>query len=137
MESLSLESAIEADQFLGFCKINANLFETWTFVGAFALQGANADAWYWANSGKHVDFILKWQPNQPDNFETDQYCLAIGKDDSNNFGFNDIGCNMRRSNGEPNDWKFICQRVDGGEDGNLCKKPPKRSACNCRDSCEF
>lgn len=106
MDVLSLETAAEADMFLGLCQANASFFEQWTHVGGITLAGKNRSTWYWVNSGKRIHYDLKFGHGQPDNAGNNEYCLSIGKGPDNIFYFNDITCYAIY------EFKFICQKIE-------------------------
>lgn len=105
MEVLSLESSDEQTLFLNMCDKNIQLFEDLTHVGAYNVVGKSTDKWYWVNSGKRVDFPLKFTAGQPDFAGNNEYCLAMGKRPKD-FYFNDITCFGYY------ELKFICQKID-------------------------
>lgn len=105
MESLSLETLDEADKFLQMCLKNEKLFEQYTHVGGITTVGKGLDKWYWANSGKHIDFALKFMAGQPDFYGYNEYCLGLNKA-TDAFTFIDIICYGTY------ELKFICQKLE-------------------------
>lgn len=82
-----------------------NLFNVHTLVGAVALEGKSLDKWYWAISGKRIDYPIPFGANEPNNVDNKEFCFSVAKYPDNNFWFNDIECNgiVER--------KFICERT--------------------------
>lgn len=106
MEILSIETKAEADNIINVLK-NSTLLdgEIIFHVGGISLTPRSTSDWYWVNSGKKLDFTLKFVPGQPDFAHGIENCLSINKY-GNEFGFNDIPCFGHW------DRKFICQRDD-------------------------
>lgn len=102
---MSLETLNEANSFLTLCEQNIALFEDWTHIGAYTSVGKSLDKWYWVNSGKRVDYPLKFAVNQPDFAGASEFCLAMGKRPGA-FTFNDIYCSTYYES------KFVCQKTD-------------------------
>lgn len=105
MEVLSLETLEEATKFLQLCLKNDKLFEQYTHVGGLTTVGKSLDKWYWANSGKLIDYALKFLPGQPDFYGYNEYCLGISKS-ADAFSFIDVACFGTY------ELKFICQKLD-------------------------
>lgn len=106
MDVLSLETSTEAEVFLGLCQGSASLFEKFTHIGGITLAPKHLSTWYWVDSGKRIEYPLKFAANQPDNFNNIEYCLSIQKEPGDVFAFNDIECNTNY------EVKFICQKVE-------------------------
>lgn len=102
MEFLSLESLKESDNLLQFCAKNPALFDQWTHIGGLTTVPKSQTEWYWVETGKKVDFGLKFGAGQPDNAGGNEFCLSLGKLPGN-FIFNDINCFGMHQ------FKFICQ----------------------------
>lgn len=101
MEFLSLETKSEADFFFGLCEKNiAHFTDEYTHVGAMTMTGKTD--WYWVNSGKRVDYQMKWFAGQPDFYASNEFCLAIKK--WGDFSFNDLNCFGAYES------KFVCQK---------------------------
>lgn len=101
MEALSLENKVEADNFLNTILVkNTAQFEEFTHIGGVTTALKASDKWYWVNSGKKVNYTMKFHPGHPDGAG---WCLAVQKR-GNDFYFKDIPCHSS--------WeiKFICQR---------------------------
>lgn len=112
MDFVSLDTEDEADNLLAMCKKQSNLFGTWTHIGAITLLDKRKDFWFWVNSGKHIDYTLKFYDGRPDNLKNVQHCLTMGNTDVKNFFFDDISCNSEDDN---NDYKFVCERRNNPE----------------------
>lgn len=65
MDILSLETAAEADNFLRLCQYNYNIMDPFTYIGGYSSLVKNPNSWYWVNSGKKIDYSLKWGAGQP------------------------------------------------------------------------
>lgn len=105
METLSLETLDESNAFLNLCLNNANLFESHTHIGAVTTEGKSLNKWYWVNSGKRIDYSLKFLPGQPDFWASAEFCLGLEKR-TESFYFIDINCHGVY------ELKFICQKVE-------------------------
>lgn len=103
MEFLSLESLQEADGLLSLCHKKNALFDQWTHIGGVTTVPKSKTEWYWVETGKKVNFTLKFGSGQPDNAGGKEWCLSLGKQPSNSFFFNDINCYGMHQ------FKFICQ----------------------------
>ena len=102
MEFASLETKAEADHFLGLCDKNIALFtDDYTHIGAITMVGKTD--WYWVNSGKKVDYPIKWMVGQPDFYAANEFCLTVRKTPGD-FSFNDLNCYGAFES------KFICQK---------------------------
>lgn len=100
MESLSLETKAETDNFWNLLTKNTQHIEELTHIGGVVTTLRATDAWYWVNSGKKANYPLKFAPGTPDG---NGYCLAILKRGTE-FFFKDITCHTHY------EIKFICQR---------------------------
>lgn len=78
-------------------------FEQSTHVGAITTVGGSRDNWYWLKSGNRIDYPLSWGPGQPDNSGGHEFCLALLRDNSGNFSFNDMDCEA--------ELHFICEKI--------------------------
>lgn len=105
MDSLSIETAEEQSFFLNLCDENIKLFDDWTHVGAMTTVGKSTDKWYWASTGKKINYPIKWGVNQPDFAGANEFCMVVMKR-AKNFEFNDVICQGAY------DLKFICQKND-------------------------
>lgn len=105
MESLSLETLDEMNNFFALCDKNVNFFEDYTHIGGYTNVGRSTDKWYWLNSGKRIDYKMKFTPGQPDFAGNLEFCLGIHKK-PNDFAFFDLYCSVYH------EFKFICQRND-------------------------
>lgn len=105
MEIVSLETLNEANSFFTLCDKNIGLFEEFTHVGGFTSVGKSLDKWYWVNSGRRIDFPLKFAPNQPDFAGNAEFCMSVVKRPGG-FVFSDVYCTTYYEN------KFICQKTD-------------------------
>lgn len=85
------------------CKVKFDEFDTYTFVGAISYDGNSKDTFYWMNSGKRINYVLDFEPGEPNNYDGKEFCLSISKHDSR-FSFNDIGCTESTH-------QFICQKL--------------------------
>lgn len=100
MEALSLETKTEAENFFDLLTKNHQQLEELTHIGGVTSVLRASDKWYWVNSGKKVNYTMKFHPGHPDGAG---YCLSAQKRGSE-FYFKDLPCH---SNYE---LKFICQR---------------------------
>jgi hypothetical protein len=100
MESLSLETKTEAENFFNLCTKHQQHFEEYTHIGGMVTTLRSADSWYWVNSGKKANYEMKFQPGQPDG---GGFCLSVRKQGTT-FFFKDIICHTHY------EIKFICQR---------------------------
>lgn len=105
MEFLSLETLEEANFFLILGDKNIAHFDDLTHVGATTTVGRSSDKWYWVNSGKRVDFTLKFAPGEPNFGGNVEFCLSVGKYPGN-FMFHDLNCYGAYEK------KFVCQKID-------------------------
>lgn len=103
MEFLSLDTLEEANYFLDMCLKNPIPFEQFTHIGGVTLLGKSLDKWYWVNSGKRIDYSMKFLPGQPDFYASLEFCLALEKRPES-FYFVDIYCQGLY------EAKFICQK---------------------------
>lgn len=104
MEILTLETKSESNYLLDVLNNSTSLPENENIfhIGGISLTPRSTTDWYWVVSGKKLDFILNFLPNQPDFAGGVENCLSIVKREK--FGFNDIICSTQW------DRKFICQR---------------------------
>lgn len=100
MESLSLETKTETDNFFNLLTKNAPLLDELTHIGGVTTVLKANDKWYWVNSGKKVNYTMKFTPGTPDGAG---YCLSAQKRGTE-FYFKDIPCHTNY------EMKFICQR---------------------------
>lgn len=105
MEFLSLETLEEATFFLALSDKNIAHFDDLTHIGATTTVGRNPDKWYWVNSGKRIDFNLKYAPGEPNFAGNVEFCLSVGKNPGN-FMFHDLNCYGAYEK------KFVCQKMD-------------------------
>lgn len=104
MEFLSLETLQEQNSFFKLCENKADLFEDWTFIGGYTIEGKSLDKWYWVNSGKRIDYSLTFGHGMPDFGWNQEFCLCLGKQ-TKTFFMNDALCQGFEK-------KFICQKED-------------------------
>jgi hypothetical protein len=102
LEFVSVDSIKESNHFLGLCEQNIGLFDLWTHIGGLTTVGGSRTEWYWVESGKKLNFNLKFGAGQPDNAGGDEMCLSLGRAPGN-FFYNDIPCYGVHA------YKFICQ----------------------------
>jgi hypothetical protein len=102
LEFVSIDSINESNHLLGLCDQNISLFDIWTHIGGITTVAGSKTEWYWVESGKKVNFNLKFDKGQPDNKNGIENCLSIGKAPGN-FYYNDIPCSGGAA------FKFICQ----------------------------
>jgi hypothetical protein len=101
MEFVSLETRAEADFFFGLCEKNIAHFDDYTYVGGITTVGKTG--WHWVNSGKRIDYAMKWLANEPNFYANNEFCLAIQKKPAD-FSFIDLNCfGVYES-------RFICQK---------------------------
>lgn len=105
METLSLETKQEADDFLGNLNNYALLFDQYAHIGGISSVPRSKTDWFWENSLKKVNYSMNFAPNQPDGSGN---CLAVDKyvvNGSRTYGFNDINCYGRHEE------TFFCQKA--------------------------
>jgi len=101
MEILSFESLRESDHFMELCPASHTQFSYMNHIGAITIKPGTKTSWYWVQSGKRIDFTLKFLIGNPDNTNEREHCLGI----INNRGecsYNDVDCNW-------SECKFLCQ----------------------------
>ena len=108
MDVLELETLDESNKFRAMCKENYQWFDEHTHIGAITLTGRSLDQWYWVSSGRQIDYLMHFIPGQPDNSMGNELCLALWRDSSNNFLFNDIFCQKQPY--DDRDFKFVCEK---------------------------
>jgi hypothetical protein len=101
LEIVSLETKAEFDHFLGLCSKENTQFDEYTHIGAMTLVGKTG--WHWVNSGKRIDYQLKWLSGQPDFYASADFCMSVVKRGTE-FSLADIYCYGAY------DTKFVCQR---------------------------
>jgi hypothetical protein len=102
MEIVSLDTKAEADFFLGVCDKNiAQFTDEYTHIGAMTMVGKTG--WHWVNSGKRIDYQMKWLAGQPDFYAANEFCMGLVKRGTD-FSFVDLNCFGIYET------KFICQR---------------------------
>jgi hypothetical protein len=102
MEFVSLETKSEADYFLSVCDKNiAQFTDEYTHIGGMTMVGKTG--WHWVNSGKRIDYQLKWLSGQPDFYAANEFCLSIHKR-AGDFSFNDLNCFGAFES------RFVCQK---------------------------
>lgn len=104
MDFLTLETEAEANIFFELCRDHAGLFGDYAHIGGITTQGGSRDQWYWVNSGKKVNYSLKWADSEPDNgYGGTELCLSIVRKPGDTFYFNDIRCSESIT-------QFVCQQ---------------------------
>jgi hypothetical protein len=104
MDIVSLDSKFEFDNFIN--TICLNLKGIQFHIGAYTIEGKSLDKWYWASSGKRIDysnFGSSFRPTEPNFKNNDEWCLAAVTLE-NKCSFNDVPCT---GYGE----KFVCQKL--------------------------
>lgn len=105
MDIISFESKTESEKMLDICSRNADLFEVHTYAGGLAANAFSLDEWYWMNSGKRLNFKLRFAPGEPNNHLGSEFCLSIVRwEGTTTFYFNDIDCS---NDARP----FLCQKL--------------------------
>ena len=110
LELATFESKNESDWFSNLLNASCQNFDPgWCHVGgmrffndASVIRTEIMKNWYWQKSGKKINFDLNWHPLQPDNYNFNQWCLAVSKINGKMF-YADIQCYNR-------DEYFICQK---------------------------
>jgi len=109
LELATVETRTEAETFLNIVENHQNikaLGKVWIRIDGITLSGKSTTEWFWTKSGNKIPFSLPWSPGQPDCYQSNEYCLSIGKGNANHkFGFNDVPCWNDSSS-------FICQKVE-------------------------
>lgn len=73
------------------------------WVGGVATIPKSRNGWFWSSSGKSINYMLKWSPNEPNNAGGNENCLAIWNPNGQ-WEYNDANCD---SSGPA--VLFICQ----------------------------
>jgi hypothetical protein len=76
MKFLTLDTSEEADAFLKLCRETRFAFD-FIHVGALTNLPKDKTQYSWVETGKKVNYALKWAPGERNN--TNEMCLAIGK----------------------------------------------------------
>lgn len=102
MEFVSLDSEGEQDYFIKLINEKSTVFGPYTFVGGMTTNPGTTSGWRWVNSGKSINFLLRFRPGEPNNRNGSESCLNINYDgNQQNLGFNDAPCKHEEN--------FICQ----------------------------
>jgi len=112
LELVTFETITEALMVMNMCENNqfiqsvSNPTRFWILVDGMTTAAPSSTEWFWTNTGKKVSFVIPWAPNQPDFYNNEEFCLAIGKDlTTPSYRFGDYPCiNI----GSP----FLCSRLD-------------------------
>lgn len=108
MELLMMETEDEQNFILNLINERfQNYFEEFTHIGG-TREGSATD-WYWASTGRSIEYKIKWLPGTPDNFPNNmgiEYCMSIANMKGSNSAFlNDSPCYTEFSV-----WRVICER---------------------------
>lgn len=105
MDMISLETKTESEKMLEICSKNANLFDVHTYAGGLTANSLTLDEWYWINSGKRLNYMLRFAPGEPNNHKGSEFCLSIVRwEGTTTFYYNDIDCS---NDARP----FLCQKM--------------------------
>lgn len=102
LEFASLSTPEEADAFLKYAEENYELLDLYVLLGAYTAVASSTEDYYWVNSGKHLNYPLRFPPGEPNFLGQREFCLSLMKNATNQFNFNDLDCSE-------NAYKFICQ----------------------------
>lgn len=105
MDLVSLDDGDEAENFFLILNNEARQFDTYAYIGGMTTLGGSPSLWYWANSGKLVNFSMNWSKGEPNNggiLTKNELCLSVNLS-KGVFGFNDISCYTSSF------FQFICQ----------------------------
>jgi len=102
MEILSFQSSDEADHVMKLLKSKLLPQEVvGYFIGAVTIKPGTRTSWYWVQSGKRVDFAMKFMAGDPNNGGDDEKCLSLVHVNGN-CSFNDSSCTLGGA-------YFLCQ----------------------------
>lgn len=110
LELVTFESKEESEWFSNIFVASLQNFEpSWCYIGGMRFfndptlnKQELMNHWYWEKSGKKINFDINWDPQQPDNWNNKQWCLAIRKLNRTVF-YADVECFNR-------DEYFVCQK---------------------------
>lgn len=89
MEFLSLETNGEQVYFLNICDNNKNAMEPRIQIGGITEAPGSLSEWYWVETGRKIDFSLKFAPGEPGN--VGERCLGV-INYSSKFMIMDLAC---------------------------------------------
>lgn len=102
LEFVSLGNAEEAAAFLKYAEENHELLDHYVLLGGYTAVAKSTEDYYWVNSGKHLNYPIRFPPGEPNFLGEKEFCLSLMKNGTNQFNFNDLDC-------FDNAYKFICQ----------------------------
>lgn len=132
MELLMLETIEEYNNFTHILNTSYRSYlETHTHIGG---TKEGREYWYWASTGKRIDYQLNWHAGQPDNAGGVEFCMDI-VNSSNGIEINDLPCFT-----ETYLFRFICEKTQKKNESdfqttNKIKK--KVSNLNAPDNIKF
>lgn len=103
MDLASLETKEEEELILEQIKI---IFDTKKrfFIGGTNM-GSETSSWYWENTGKSINYDMRWAPNEPN--EGPEKCLEI-YNVHGSWSLNNVWCRSEQN--------FICEKIIDDED---------------------
>lgn len=93
------------------------------FTSSFTIIGGtnvgSPHQWYWAQTGKSMDYNMEWFPGMPDNWKSMESCLSlVNEKGEHQFKLNDIVC-------EAGENQFICEKIEMKQD--FCEDSCRRT----------
>lgn len=111
MEFARFETKAEADYIFGVFASYGTTNLT-SFVDGYATVPGTKTGWYWVKNKYPIDYLsaMAWITGQPNNFQSDQFCLAVDKVNGT-VGWNDVPCyaNANAVSAAAGPRTFICQ----------------------------
>lgn len=102
MDFVSFSTQEEFDAFVKYAEANHQKLETYTLLGAYTPIAKSTEDYYWINSGKHLNYPMRFPPGEPNFLGGREYCLSLMKNGTNQLNHNDLDCSETP-------YKFVCQ----------------------------